>query len=140
MCEICDKKFIEQRNEELAKVKLPAASNGYICGFTPGPWHVMVGTFGKRHDPKSTTVYATHEDLIYVARCDGSQMMFHREIDALANARLIAAAPDMLKALEVCKEALRDNLAKYAYKNEQIMLEAYGRADTAITKAVGEQI
>lgn len=79
-------------------------------GYTPGPWHVMVGTFGKHHDPKSATVYATNNDLVYVARCDGSQPMCHDNLDAIANAHLIAAAPELLSSckalLEIAEESV----------------------------------
>lgn len=102
--------------------------------FTPGPWAVMVGTFGKRHDPKSATVYATHDDLVYVSRCDGSQMMFHEEVNAIANAQLISAAPDLLEALELCTQQL---LLPLHLREESI---AVAKAKAAIIKAVAEQI
>lgn len=54
-------------------------------GHTPGPWHV-----GMRPGPM---IYA--KDGGWVARCDLSLMS-----DQAANARLIAAAPDLLAACE----------------------------------------
>lgn len=60
--------------------------------------------------------------------------------NAKANARLVAASPELLAALMDCKEALRENLSKFDYKNESIMYEAFKKAEAAICKAVGEQI
>jgi hypothetical protein len=82
-------------NEQVSK----EGARGTGEKWTPGPWHVMVGAFGKMPDLRSATVYATHEDLVYVARCDGSQLMIHDKLDAVANAFLIAAAPDLYEAL-----------------------------------------
>lgn len=77
-----------------------------LVSATPGgPWHVNIGTFGKvqDQDPKSATIYATNEDLVYVARCDGSQPMTHETFDALSTAHLIAYlrnhVPDIRSAI-----------------------------------------
>jgi len=58
---------------------------------TPGPWFVMPEGFGDR--TRSPTVYATDDELRYVAKCDDYANIV--PTDNLANATLIAAAPDM---------------------------------------------
>lgn len=49
------------------------------------------------------------------------------------DARLAAAAPEMLDALRVCLKALRHE----AYHNDLIVMQAYDAASAAITKATG---
>lgn len=60
-------------------------------GFTPGPWRLAERGLGRREIP---TVYATDTDLRYVAFCD-DRITFGEPTNNLANARLIAAAPDL---------------------------------------------
>lgn len=57
--------------------------------------------------------------------------------DDEANARLIAAAPDLLAACEAAMKACQDNLSMYQYKNEPLLLGAYDACKTAIAKAKG---
>lgn len=61
---------------------------------TPGPWHVL------DHPNREYFVYGPDGNL--VANCDG--WINHTLADKQANARLIAAAPELLEA---CIEALR---------------------------------
>jgi hypothetical protein len=87
---------------------------------TPGPWHTL-------------TVYADHE-----VRTSESQLV--AVVSALRceseeNARLIAAAPDLLEALELCLSIVRlQNGNRHSDINEII-----GTARSAIAKATGEQ-
>lgn len=62
---------------------------------TPGPWHVMEDGFGKVHS--HPTVYATDDELRYIATCADYATI--EKTNNLANARLIAAAPEMLEIL-----------------------------------------
>ena len=64
-------------------------------GITPGPWHINPKGFGNVSDHK--TVYATDGELRYVAICEDFANM--RPTNNGANARLIAAAPELLEAL-----------------------------------------
>ena len=53
-----------------------------------------------------------------------------------ANAKLIAAAPDLLEALKTCRDALRDHVQ---YDNgESLERDGFVAATTAIGKAEGE--
>jgi hypothetical protein len=87
---------------------------------TPGPWAIfkvrLSGMFliGKAAD-------------VDLANSDG-----HAMADNEADARLIAAAPDLLAALEVCAEELRN------ISSNVLMNAAYQNARAAISKATGE--
>lgn len=72
-----------------------------------GPWFNMVGTFGKIKDPKSATVYATGADLMYIARCDGSQITINENYDAISTADFIAhSRTDVPKLVGIAEIAL----------------------------------
>lgn len=97
-------------------ISTPAEEQG---AFTPGPWEV-------RHFPDGHAfVYAAHirsEFDAFVCNCSGEKQA--------ANARLIAAAPDMLAALEAVVDCAQSISADQT--------EAYGRAYAAIAKAKGQ--
>lgn len=63
-------------------------------GITPGAWHINERGFGERND--HMTVYATDDELRYVARCEDYANI--KPTDNGANARIISVSPDMLKA------------------------------------------
>lgn len=69
-----------------------------MSGHTPGPWHVSEKGFIAGES--APTVYATDDELRYVAFCNDRWNEKGRETDNLANARLIAAAPELLESLE----------------------------------------
>lgn len=61
---------------------------------TPGPWTVV-----KNGNSKSLVRYSDGENVTYVAQCNDMQFCpEHGTVEA--NARLIAAAPELLAALE----------------------------------------
>lgn len=82
-----------------------------MSGYTKGPWRV-----GKQYgqsvyidsDAEPSLGYANWEGLAVVHGCDDSPSIGEEVM--LANARLIAAAPEMLEALEslllICDEEL----------------------------------
>ena len=90
---------------------------------TPGPWVTGNGKKGTRAE---TSVYAEINDVyIKIAWCDATLGYPH----CVANARLIAAAPDLLEALKTLPQSLAatdDDLNRW--------LE---RANAAIAKAEG---
>lgn len=62
-------------------------------------------------------------------------------LEAEANARLIAAAPDLLEALEACIEIVRgaaEHPSAFSPKIEERQWDAYHQARAAIKKARGE--
>ena len=78
---------------------------------TPGPWHIAVvepRTLGMKHQVR---VYANTGMDCHVANCFGPNPDRVIDIDkiARANARLIAAAPDLLAALIYADLQLRDH-------------------------------
>lgn len=105
--------------------------------FTPGPWHAALyeddqQKFFKIHDTPSGP--GQFGPLAYpIART-----YFEMPVDE-ANARLIAAAPDMLEALERVSELLdnidADRLSKAEFANLEEIDEILGKA---IRRAKGE--
>lgn len=89
---------------------------------TPGPW-VQADFAGPT--PHGTAIQSTHDNWL-VASCTG---YYGRDV-AQANARLIAAAPDLLEALELCLHAVE--LAGWEGDLSAI------KARAAIAKATGE--
>lgn len=94
---------------------------------TPGPWKVEVGGSDRDiivSDKGGRTIAETN------ASCypydDGLPDMFVPE--ALANAHLIAAAPEMLRALQACRARMMND----GYHSDEIEM-----ADDAIAKAEG---
>ena len=67
---------------------------------TSGPWHVSKTGFSRKQP--CPTVYAADDELRYIAFCDDG-LNFGNATDNLANAHLIAAAPDLYEA---CLQAL----------------------------------
>jgi hypothetical protein len=100
----------------------PAAS---VAAHTPGPWSVVRGYLISSNVDADECVLdrPTTNDGIYVAQAKGP--------DAEANARLMAAAPDLLAALEDLLSATREvGYVHYA---------PYRRAaEAAIAKALGK--
>lgn len=83
--------------------------------YTPGPWHVSnEGKLVIRDDewfvPVATAGYATNDE-------------------ELATANLIAAAPDLLEALQAC----------LGWVNNGVARDAHEKAVAAISKALGEE-
>ena len=98
-----------------------------MTAHTPGPWKA-----------EGTCVYALNGDRSNIFFCGVqggyTEQNRHRSVrtkcdELLANARLIAAAPELLEALELCEEALEDG----HWSNLKALVR------DAIAKAKGEQ-
>lgn len=90
---------------------------------TPGPWVLdghnlssIIHCVKERGNPEAKHLCGDYET---IARCEDENWK--------ANARLIAAAPDLLEALEMCLDCLAENGVK----------EAQEKARAAIEKATG---
>jgi hypothetical protein len=92
---------------------------------TPGPWTV-VGTHVERHDGDG--IYSR------LAACHDTMICEEHGGTALANARLIAAAPDLLVALEQCVSIIVRH-ANATLGDGVVTLQV---ARAAIAKAQGE--
>ena len=100
---------------------------GFTPKFTPGPWLPMAGL--------PTNVIATSG--IRVARCDFDGDATH--VDCLANAHLIASAPDLYEA---CKEFLyapeyKCDECDHGFSDEEYA--AIVKMKAAIAKAEGHE-
>jgi hypothetical protein len=102
---------------------------------TPGPWSVgedNVGDGCNIRDANGNRVAHTA-----TSRNHGTEKIDPAE--AKANARLIAAAPDLLKALKElldASEASPDDLPAHEY--ESIVADAHNRARAALSRAEGK--
>ena len=100
---------------------------------TPGPWTLQA----RRGGDKEIGIYA-EGDGWHSLRC----VVDSDDCDiptAEANARLITAAPDLLKALEICRDAISDLQAGRIWDVKYHGIdEAYKKAVAAIRKAEGE--
>lgn len=96
---------------------------------TPGPWSVC------SHSWSDTSIYAKEDDSYRVCRLsmlpisEENQSMLESEMDA--NALLIAAAPDLLEALEVVENSIQTT----GFFRDSSM---HGMIQAAIAKAKGK--
>lgn len=102
-----------------------------MSAHTPGPWDFFVGN-------------ANGKGLIRIeGHCDSPEAGHHiasmpRGDVSEANAQLIAAAPDMLAALQAIEHGLRDTRSARDQRMTIITkVEAHALALAAITKATG---
>jgi hypothetical protein len=96
---------------------------------TPGPWKVKAGTNAVLAGRKQICSHVNAASALPV------NILEDQEI-AQANARLIAAAPDLLEALQDLFGADMEHVLMGDGKDDQI--EAIAKAKAAIAKATGE--
>lgn len=109
-----------------------------MSGHTPGPWEVLP----IREDARGFRVREIHHRSEFVS---GG---VHVEVHELGNrwalarleadARLIAAAPDLLEALRVALVAMQANIAFATRKDEFALARGIDAARAAIAKADGK--
>lgn len=93
--------------------------------YTPGPWFVSGPFVGPRLAPDSGIQ-------IKVARVAGDEC----DSECIANARLIAAAPDLLAALEEAVALADQTLSEFAGRTDECQA-SYDKACAAIARARG---
>jgi citrate lyase beta subunit len=102
---------------------------------TPGPWFLAEKVEGKHTVTNLRRIRSERERIEHGAVCevygiaDGSE--------AHANARLIAAAPELLEALEWCAETLAVFVADGSAAPESVIGKNLTTARAAIAKATG---
>lgn len=99
-----------------------------MSGHTPGPWRVSGGG--------STDVFA--DDGSHVARVGVRTAVGTAYVVALTNARLIAAAPDLLEALEWMVDNDETNEGGEWDEENAYWIDGLNKARAAIKKARGE--
>ena len=110
--------------DKLEETSLVERLRELLAAATETPWH-LGEAFGK---PKTPTVYATDEDLRYIARFQDGPC-FHSATPDLANARLVSEAITALPTLLDALEAYR--------KRETVLVEALAEAMVICAKWSG---
>ena len=102
--------------------------------YTPGPWRVggsCTATCQGTNDPHILHGDAgTFSPLLAEVQSDGGRL------PALANAALIASAPELLEALEGLLREARQAVGKHNVKKHYSLMVAEVAADKAIRKAI----
>jgi len=91
---------------------------------TPGPWKLE-----PRHQ---TGVYVTGSDEFHSVICQIREYQEENCAESFANARLIAAAPDLLASLRLLVGMVRASASSYTSHPD------FKRAEAAIAKAEGQ--
>lgn len=97
---------------------------------TPGPW-MLTGEIDRIHSGE-VICPGKHESPVAVC-CDFNR--YEREEEREANARLIAAAPDLLAACKAFADAMRRN----EFPDMMLLVEALQLASVAIARAEARQ-
>jgi hypothetical protein len=96
---------------------------------TPGPWTVHVQKFGSEGQFIETHIWSADRQLIHWIN---TSMRPSRNDEYIANARLIAAAPELLEALEELVNVI------YDYELFDNIYIEFDKARQAIAKAKGD--
>lgn len=108
---------------------------GLIMAHTPGPWEVVLGVSTHVRDCSNGDTVATMSDRY------GGQWLDYSVVKA--NARLIAAAPEMMEALEAFAQAEKthpwpDDKILIGYDGWSLTVGMVRAARAALVKAKGE--
>ena len=95
---------------------------------TPGPWRVFDGFTDLEIVSDRATAHETE-----------SIVQFKGQPNAKANARLMAASPDMLAALHVAQDQLEQFMASDKEGRDTDLRQALGDVREAIAKAIGRE-
>lgn len=105
---------------------------------TPGPWFFGISGSPERGPVPFDYRAPGYYDNVGIFGADGEEVVGCSEYEVFrspADARLIAAAPDLLAACEALADMVSDNYELLGYATVPRELDA---AQTAITKAKGE--
>ncbi len=98
-----------------------------MTAHTPGPWIVRNGVFIDA---------PTMRDVAQVRGVGASEGVLNPDLEIVANARLIAAAPDLLAAVSNLLDQI-ENGAPFTGKASDMQRNSVEQARQAITKAAG---
>lgn len=106
-----------------------------VSGHTPGPWTVTKHTNSPRDGGETLySINGPDESGVVEIGMDRDYGSYEAGIPLEADALLIAAAPDLLKALILVRAAL----ASANYEIDEVDREALEAAEAAIAKAEGK--
>lgn len=112
--------------------------------FTPGPWRIATtGNFGNVIEADSGK--RSHEfdngyrTVAMFQACTSARRHDEEQANALANGRLIAAAPDMFDALHAARDTIRQLYSMRGCEAEGEFEEWVDFIDAALSKATGGQ-
>ena len=100
---------------------------------TAGPWVLGESSDGRHFRAVNAREHSELATVVWVMEDDDMEGAQSPECEA--NARLIAAAPDLLEALEMCTKAMASVLPDFNPYDQA----AYDKARAAIAKAKGEE-
>jgi len=96
---------------------------------TPGPWWIV-----PRDAPKATLMVESHHGLIAVMESSKTRPVTYKKAEA--NARLIAAAPELLEALANIANCNMNNWSEEFRNGDDFRIWAQSRARVAVARAV----
>lgn len=102
---------------------------------TPGPWHILDGRIvGEQF----LSIFTLHEDFPIITRIENKVSGKPIGEDDVANANLIASAPELLEIVfELLKHRTKDKDGNYVcWVGESLLM----KAEEAFCKAIGEPI
>ena len=100
--------------------------------YTKGPWHV-----GKFNNTQYIKVYATNNDLEMICNVAQDKILHNKVQDFEANAKLIAASPDLLEAVQGLIYGIKMTIQFENPDEQHKYNEALRNAKASISKAVG---
>ena len=96
-----------------------------MMAHTPGPWHVREARW---HEVAADAISDNGEEYeLVIAQCDPAVQLLNNDSEIRANAALIAAAPDLLAALNTAVQAF-NNLVEFGllrgdeYEHETMLI------------------
>lgn len=104
---------------------------------TPGPWVIRTAPYAG-WDFKGGflgTIESTGGETIYAGPSSFHALKGSSQKQALANAKLIAAAPDLLEALQAIEQGFTDGSIKFTKKRVSDS-DPYHKANTLMCKAI----
>lgn len=104
---------------------------------SPGPWEASRWESFPPDNHWPGEIVAANGQRVFAGPFSFHALRGGSDEEAIANARLISAAPELLEACRVAVDAFRENLAEWVHKYEPLLLKAMQTCEAAIAKATG---